>query len=58
MSSDVNSTESSPATTPVHIVKIDLSSNMAHTFNSLDIQSPTNRPFTEKELRDCDVIGM
>lgn len=58
MNSEVNSNETSPVTTPMHLVKNDLSSNIAQTFNSLDIQSPTNRTLSEKELRDCDVIGM
>lgn len=57
--SETNSTESSPATTPVHTVKYDsLSSNVVTSFNSMDLQSPTNRNLSEKELRDCDVIGM
>lgn len=57
--SEINSNESSPATTPVHIVKNDsLSSNVLNSFNSMDLQSPTNRNLSDKELRDCDVIGM
>lgn len=58
MSNDLNSVESSPATTPVHQVKCDLSSAVSNSFNSMDLQSPTNRNLSEKELRDCDVIGM
>lgn len=58
MSSEINSIESSPATTPVHIVKNDFPSNIAHSFNSMDMPSPTNRNLSDKELRDCDVIGM
>jgi len=58
MNSEVNSVESSPATTPVHLIKNDvLSSTVANSFNSMDLQSPTNRNLSEKELRDCDVIG-
>lgn len=58
MSSDLNSVESSPATTPVHQVKSDIYSAVPNSFNSMDLQSPTNRNLSEKELRDCDVIGM
>lgn len=58
MSSEINSIESSPATTPVHIIKNDLPSNIAHSFSNMDMSSPTNRNLSEKELRDCDVIGM
>lgn len=58
ISSEINSIESSPATTPVHIVKNDLPSNIAHSFSNMDMSSPTNRNLSEKELRDCDVIGM
>lgn len=59
ISSEVNSVESSPATTPVHLIKNDISSSAIVTsFNSMDLQSPTNRNLSEKELRDCDVIGM
>lgn len=58
MSSEVNSVESSPATTPVHLIKNDISSSaVVSGFNSMDLQSPTNRNLSEKELRDCDVIG-
>lgn len=59
MSSDLNSVESSPATTPVHQMKSDhLPAVIGNSFNSMDLQSPTNRNLSEKELRDCDVIGM
>lgn len=54
----VSSIESSPSTTPVHVVNDMSSQYMSHNFNSIDIQSPTNRNLSEKELRDCDVIGM
>jgi hypothetical protein len=56
MSNEINSVESSPATTPVHQMN-DLSSTVANSFNSIDLQSPSNRNLSEKELRDCDVIG-
>lgn len=56
---EVNSIESSPSTTPMHQVKNDfLNTNVATSFSSIDLQSPTNRNLSEKELRDCDVIGM
>ncbi|XP_025405642.1 dynamin-1-like protein [Sipha flava] len=55
MSNEINSVESSPATTPVHQMN-DLSSTVANSFNSIDLQSPSNRNLSEKELRDCDVI--
>jgi len=57
MSSEINSVESSPATTPVHLIQNDLSMSVVHGFNTMDMQSPTNRNLSEKELRDCDVIG-
>lgn len=58
VNSENNSIESSPATTPVHLLKNDnLSSAMPNSFNSIDLQSPTNRNLSEKEMRDCDVIG-
>lgn len=53
---EVNSTESSTSTTPVHQMKNDILT-VANSFNSIDLQSPTNRNLSEKELRDCDVIG-
>ncbi|VVC41010.1 Dynamin GTPase effector,Dynamin-type guanine nucleotide-binding (G) domain,Dynamin, GTPase domain,P- [Cinara cedri] len=56
MNSEINSVESSPATTPVHQMKTDISMNVASCFNSIDLQSPSNRNLSEKELRDCDVI--
>lgn len=56
---EVNSVESSPSTTPIHQVKNDyLSASVVNSFSSIDLQSPTNRNLSEKELRDCDVIGM
>lgn len=57
-SNEIQSIESSPATTPVHQIHNDVSSNICNSFNSLDIQSPTNRNLSDKELRDCDVIGI
>jgi len=58
MNSEMNSVESSPATTPVHQVKNDyMPTTIANSFNSMDLQSPSNRNLSEKELRDCDVIG-
>ncbi|XP_050426841.1 dynamin-1-like protein [Adelges cooleyi] len=55
--SEVNSIESSPATTPVHIGHNELlTTSVANSFHNLDIQSPSNRNLSEKELRDCDVI--
>ncbi|XP_050528544.1 dynamin-1-like protein [Daktulosphaira vitifoliae] len=56
--SEVNSMESSPATTPVHHAPNDLlSTAVSNSFNNLDIHSPSNvRNLSEKELRDCDVI--
>lgn len=56
MTNEVNSIESSPVTTPVHQMN-DLSSTVTNNFSSLDLQSPSNRNLSEKELRDCDVIG-
>lgn len=58
LSHENHSVESSPATTPVHQMHNDASSNVYNSFNSLDIQSPTNRNLSDKELRDCDVIGI
>lgn len=58
MNSEVNSMESSPDTTPSHQVKSEfLTSNVANSFNNLDMHSSSNRNLSEKELRDCDVIG-
>lgn len=57
MNSEMNSVESSPATTPVHQMQNDMPSTMASSFNTMDLQSPSNRNLSEKELRDCDVIG-
>lgn len=58
MNSEMNSVESSPATTPVHQVQNEcMPSTITSSFNSMDLQSPSNRNLSEKELRDCDVIG-
>jgi len=58
MNSEMNSVESSPATTPVHQMQNEcMPPTLANSFNSLDLQSPSNRNLSEKELRDCDVIG-
>lgn len=59
MNSELNSVESSPATTPVHYAQNEmLTSTISNSYNSMDIQSPSNRNLSEKELRDCDVIGI
>lgn len=58
MNSEMNSVESSPATTPVHQTQNEcMPSTIASSFSSMDLQSPSNRNLSEKELRDCDVIG-
>lgn len=59
VNSETNSVESSPATTPMHQIKNDMPMMMSVTnsFSSIDLQSPSNRNLSEKELRDCDVIG-
>ncbi|CAI6353247.1 unnamed protein product [Macrosiphum euphorbiae] len=57
MNSEMNSVESSPATTPVHQMQNEcMPSTIASSFSSMDLQSPSNRNLSEKELRDCDVI--
>lgn len=56
--SEMNSVESSPATTPVHQMQNEcMPPTISSSFNSMDLQSPSNRNLSEKELRDCDVIG-
>lgn len=58
MNGEMNSVESSPATTPVHQVQNEcVPSSVVSSFNNMDLQSPSNRNLSEKELRDCDVIG-
>jgi len=58
MNSEMNSVESSPATTPVHQMQNEcMPSTIVDSFSSMDLQSPSNRNLSEKELRDCDVIG-
>lgn len=54
--SETNSVESSPASTPIHQMRNEITMNVA-SFNSMDLPSPSNRNLSEKELRDCDVIG-
>ncbi|XP_025190906.1 dynamin-1-like protein [Melanaphis sacchari] len=57
MNGEMNSVESSPATTPVHQVQNEsMPSNVLNSFSNMDLQSPSNRNLSEKELRDCDVI--